>query len=439
MGRTLPGSGVRRRGSAAGAADDRALAGNGERALSDSAAYCAAEGAARCAYGRLFAYLARRSRDPSAVEDALADAFVGALERWPHDGVPQRPEAWLLTAARRRLTDAARRSAVRERLAPSLALVAQAAEERAWASLAFPDERLGMLFACAHPALEASIRAPLLLRVVLGVSADRIASAFLVSPVAMRQRLVRAKEKMRTNGMSFDVPEPAQARERLDAVLDAVYAAFGLSWDEAGSDGGPLDLTREAIFLARTIASLMPSEPEAKGLLALLLFVESRRAARFDRVGGYVPLEEQDTRLWAREPIAEAEAVLRSAGTHAIGRFQIEAAIQSAHASRVCGIDPSWPDIALLYDALVERSPALGAAIGRVAAHARAEGTAVGLQLLRSIDATRVAKYQPYWALRAHLTGDARDYERAIGLAENSAVRAFLRERMKDAANLAPV
>lgn len=221
-------------------------------------------------------------------------------------------------------------------------------------------------------------------------------------------------------------------------MLAAIYAAFGLSWDEAGSDGGPLDLTREAIFLARTIGSLMPSEPETQGLLALLLFVESRRAARFDPTRGYVPLEEQDTLLRAPELIAKAEAVLRRTGTHAIGRFQIEAAIQSAHASRARGHAVSWPDIALLYDALVERTPALGAAIGRVAAHARARGAAAGLQLLGRIDATRVATYQPYWALRAHLTEDPSDYERAIGLAENSSVRAFLGERLKRATHLAP-
>ncbi len=399
-------------------------------------AYRAAEDAARCAYGRLFAFLARRSRDPSAVEDALADAFLGALERWPRDGVPERPEAWLITAARRRLTDAARRTAVRERLAPSLAVAAEAAEERAWAALAFPDERLGMLFACAHPALDPSIRAPLLLRVVLGVDAERIASAFLVSPAAMRQRLVRAKEKMRTAGIAFETPEPARAYGRLDAVLDAIYAAFGLSWDEAGSDGGPLDLTREAIFLARTIATLMPEAPEAHGLLALLLFVESRRSARTDRAGAYVPLDEQDACLWSRELIAEAEAALRCAGTHAIGRFQLEAAIQSAHAARLYGASARWPEIAQLYDALVERTAALGAAVGRAAAHARVHGAAAGLRIIDALDAAQVVNYQPYWALRAHLTSDASDYERAIGLTENSAAREFLRARMSGASRL---
>lgn len=371
------------------------------------------------------------------MEDALSDAFVSALERWPRDGVPERPEAWLLTAARRRLADAARRVEVRERLAPSLAVAAEAAEERAWATRSFPDERLGMLFACAHPALDPAIRAPLLLRVVLGVDAERIASAFLVSPAAMRQRLVRAKEKMRTAGIAFEAPEPARAYERLDAVLGAVYAAFGMSWDEAGSDGGPLDLTNEAIFLARTIASFMPDEPEARGLLALLLFVESRRGARSDDSGAYVPLDAQDARLWSRTLIAEAEAVLRSAGTQSIGRFQLEAAIQSAHASRVHGVRVCWPEIVRLYDALVERSAALGAAVGRAAAHARVYGSARGLRLLGELDAARVANYQPYWALRAHLTGDARDYERAIGLAENTAVRAFLRARMSEPARFA--
>lgn len=283
-----------------------------------------------------------------------------------------------------------------------------------------------MLFACAHPAIDASLRAPLLLRVVLGVDAERIASAFLVSPAAMRQRLVRAKTKIRTAGISFEVPEPRRAYERRETVLDAIYAAFGLSWEEAGVDGGAVDLTQEAIFLARTVADLMPEEPEMHGLLALMLFVESRRGARRDAAGGYVPLDAQDPRRWSRELILEAERALRRAGTQAIGRFQLEAAIQSAHAARLHGDVTDWSAVARLYDALVERSDALGAAVGRAAAHARAYGDAAGLRILAPLEAARVASYQPYWALRAHLTRDVTDYDRAIGLAENAAARAFL-------------
>jgi len=372
------------------------------------------------------AFLVRRTRDVDAAEDALAEAFASALERWPRDGVPERPEAWLLTAARHRLIDAARRAAVRERFAAPLAVAAQAAEERVWAEQPFPDERLGMLFACAHPALDAALRAPLLLQVVLGVDARRIASAFLVAPATMSQRLVRAKTKMRTAGIAFEVPERAHAYERLEAVLDAIYAAFGIAWDEAGAEGATDDLADEALFLARTVAELMPDEPEAHGLHALLLFVSSRRDARRDTQGTYVPLDEQDPRRWSHATIDEAERVLRRAGTHAIGRFQLEAAIQSAHAARIReGID-TWPTIVRLYDALTARTGALGAAVGRAAAHARVHGNAAGLRILATLDRERVATYQPYWALRAHLNGESGDYDRAIGLAHDPAARTFL-------------
>ncbi len=307
-----------------------------------------------------------------------------------------------------------------------LTVAAEAAQERAWTDRPFPDERLGMLFACAHPAIDVALRAPLLLRAVLGVDAGRIASAFLVSPEAMRQRLVRAKTKMRTAGITFEVPEPSQAHERLESVLDATYAAFGLSWEDAGADGGAADLTQEAIFLARTVTGLMPEAPEAHGLLALMLFVESRRAARRDAAGAYVPLDAQDPRLWSRELIEDAERALRRAGTRAIGRFQLEAAIQSAHAARLSGNVADWTAIVRLYDALVECSDALGAAVGRAAVHARAYGNEAGLRVLAALDATRIGNYQPYWALRAHLTRNPTDYDRAIGLTENAATRTFL-------------
>lgn len=427
MGRSLPRRRFRRSGSAAGAGrEHRPRPNGGKPRLSDGLAYRVAEDAARYAYGRLLAFLVRRSRDLAAAEDALAEAFASALQRWPHDGVPLRPEAWLLTAARRRLVDATRRAAVAERFVLPLAVAAEAAEERAWTNRPFPDERLGMLFACAHPAIDVALRAPLLLRVVLGLDAGRIASAFLLSPEAMRQRLVRAKSKMRTAAMSFEVPEPAQAYERLQAVLDATYAAFGLSWEDAGSDGGATDLTQEVMFLARTVAELMPDAPEAHGLLALMLFVESRRGARRDATGAYVPLDAQDPRLWSGDLIEGAERALRRAGTHAIGRFQLEAAIQSAHAARFRGDVTDWCVVAALYDALVEGCDALGAGVGRAAAYARAYGDAAGLRALATLAGARVANYQPYWALRAHLGGDVADYDRAIGLTQDAATRAFL-------------
>lgn len=390
-------------------------------------AYRAAEETARYAYGRLVAFLARRSGDLAAAEDALADAFATALERWPRDGVPERPEAWLLTAARRRLIDAARREETRERTAQRLALAAQDADQRAREGDAFPDERLEMLFACAHPALDATVRTPLVLRAVLGVDAGRIASAFLVSPSAMRQRLVRAKRKIRDAGIAFAVPEPSRLRERVAIVLEAIYAAFGLSWEEDGTSGRGSDLNRETLWLAGAVAELIPDEPEAHGLRALVLFVEARRDAR--RVdGAYVPLDEQDPARWSAGMLSDAEAALSRARSPQPGRFALEAAIQSEHVARRTGAATDWVAIARLYDELA-RFGALGALVSRAAAHARAYGTAAGLAALAEVDPARVAAYQPYWAVRAHLTGRVADYDRAIGLSQDEPTRAFLRAR----------
>jgi RNA polymerase sigma-70 factor (ECF subfamily) len=282
-----------------------------------------------------------------------------------------------------------------------------------------------MLFACAHPAIDAAIRTPLLLRAVLGVDAGRIASAFLVSPSAMRQRLVRAKRKIREAAIAFEVPDPSTLHERVDVVLDAIYAAFGLSWDEGGTGGS--DLNREAIWLAQIVAQLMPRQSEAQGLLALVLFVEARRDAR--RVDdAYIPLDAQDPARWSEALLAEAEAALERASSGAPGRFALEAAIQAHHVARRFGRPTDWIAIARLYDALA-RFGAIGALVSRAAAYARAYGNAAGLAALSRLDPARIATYQPYWAVRAHLTGDPEDYDRAIALAQDEPTRTFLIER----------
>ncbi|GAC1594143.1 MAG: hypothetical protein NVS3B28_24610 [Candidatus Velthaea sp.] len=290
-----------------------------------------------------------------------------------------------------------------------------------------------MLFACAHPAIDASARTPLVLRTVLGVDAGRIASAFLVSPTAMRQRLVRARTKIRDAAIAFEVPEPAQIGDRTGVVLDAIYAAFGLSWEEPGTAGAGNDLNREVVWLARAVAALLPREPEAQGLLALVLFVEARRAARRDARGAYVALDEQDAQRWSEPLLNEAQSALAVARSASPGRFVLEASIQAAHVARRSGAPTDWRAIALLYDLLAARSGAIGAAVSRAAAHARAYGQDAGLAELGGIgvgvNAERVARYQPYWALRAHLTREREDYDRAIGLAEDEATRTFLLAR----------
>lgn len=257
------------------------MAATGRAALTSqgNAARDTAEMVARDSYGRLVALLAVRTRDVAAAEDALADAFAAALADWPANGVPARPEAWLVTVARRRLIDAARRRQTGDAAEGTLRLLAEEVDAAAAAGPRIPDRRLALLFACAHPALDPAIRAPLMLQVVLGLDAKRIASAFLMSPAAIGKRLGRAKARIREAGIPFAVPDRAELPGRLDTVLDAIYAAFGDGWgDPAGTDAARRGLSAEALYLARLAAALMPDEPEALGLLALMLHAEARAA-----------------------------------------------------------------------------------------------------------------------------------------------------------------
>jgi predicted RNA polymerase sigma factor len=397
----------------------------------------AVERAARDSYGRLVTFLAARSRDLAAAEDALADAFRAALESWPHHGVPDRPEAWLLTAARRRLVDGARHARVRSEAMPDLLAAADEAQALAEAD-AFPDERLRLLFVCAHPAIDPAMHTPLMLQTVLGLDAARIASAFLVKPSAMGQRLSRAKVKIRDAGIAFELPEARDLAPRLDAVLQAIYAAYGSGWDDvAGADPRRKGLAAEAIELGRLLRPLMPAEPEVEGLLALMLYCEARREARRSPAGDFVPLSQQDTARWSKPLLAEAERMLSAAAQDGrMGRFQLEAAIQSAHAQRARSGRTDWEAVALLYEGLVRLSPTIGALVGRAAAVAEAQGAAAGWGLLEEMPAGAVGSYQPYWALAAHLLrrlGQPADtaYERAIGLCEDPAMRAFLLRQAK--------
>lgn len=399
-------------------------------------ARAAAEFAARASYGRLVAYLAYRFRDLAAAQDALGDALSAALETWPVQGVPDKPDAWLLTAARRRLIDEHRHDRVRNDPAAMMLLAGD--EEAAEEPDCFPDERLKLMFICAHPAIDALARTPLMLQTVLGLDAARIASAFLVAPATMGQRLTRAKTRIRDAGIRFEVPERSELPERLDAVLAAIYAAYGSGWDDvAGADPRRRGLAFEAAWLARLIAGLMPEEPEARGLLALILHCEARRNARRTPAGAFVQLYDQDTKLWSHELIAEAEAELAAAAKlKRPGRFQLEAAIQSLHAQRAFSGDTDWQALALLYEGLVRLAPTAGAMVGRAAAVAKAQGAEQGLALLHELDPEVSRTYQPYWALSGHLLTLAgrkaealQAFERAIGLTEDPAVRDFLLAR----------
>ena len=395
----------------------------------------AVERAARDSYGRLLAFLAARSRDVAAAEDALGDAFRVALAAWPRSGVPDKPEAWLLTVARRRLTDRARHACVQAGAIPTLLAATEEAHTLASAETMFPDERLKLLFICAHPAINASARTPLMLQTVLGLDAARIASAFLVQPAAMGQRLSRAKAKIRDAGIAFDVPEPKELPPRLAAVLEAIYAAYGSGWEDvAGADPRRKGLAREAVELCRLLLRLLPGEPETQGLLALMLHCEARRAARRNTDGAYVPLSEQNVALWSAPMIDEAQQMLVAAGrTGRIGRFQLEAAIQAVHTTRAWTGHTDWEATALLYEGLMRLAPTIGALIGRAAAIAEARDAETGWALLRAVPEDAVTDYQPYWALAAHLLkrlGRVEEavaaYSRAIGLCEDQAMRVFL-------------
>jgi len=392
------------------------------------------ERVARESYGRLVAYLSANTHDVAAAEDALSEALLKALRVWPRDGLPQNPEAWLLTAARNSIIDLIRHQRVVSESEPTLLALTRESTEMNWAT-EFPDERLKLLFVCAHPAIDPAMHTPLMLQTVLGLDAGRIAGAFLISPKTMGQRLVRAKIKIRDGGIRFEIPDERELSTRLDAVLEAIYAAFGIGWDDmAGVDQRGRDLAEEAIWLARVLLQLIPDEPEARGLLALMLYCESRRTARRGPDRDYIPLSEQDTKQWSLPSIEEAERHLAEAFQHGrIGRFQLEAAIQSVHSERVRTGRTEWPAVARFYEQLVRISPAVGTRTGYAAAVADANGPEAGLELLDDIEAEAVSAYQPYWAVRAHLlqklgkTVEASDtYGRAIGLSEDPAVREFL-------------
>jgi RNA polymerase sigma-70 factor (ECF subfamily) len=405
---------------------------------SADAARTAAEAVARRSYGKLIAYLAARTGDVAGAEDALAEAFAAALGEWPARGVPDKPEAWLLTVARRKLIDAARRRRRRVDAAVHLRLLADEVEAAA-NEAKMPDERLALMFACAHPAIDPGIRAPLILQTVLGFDAATIGSAFLVAPATMAQRLVRAKNKIRDAGIPFHVPERAEWGARLEAVLEAIYATFAEGWsDPSGTEARRRNLADEGIWLGRLVAALLPDEAEALGLLALMLYAQARRDARRGARGEYVPLAHQDPAAWDMQMIDDAEALLRRASAlPGTGRYQLEAAVQSAHVVRRRTGRADWEAIEHIYDALLAVTASPVVAINRAVAIAETRGPAAGLAELDAVASTpRLPDYQPYWAARAELlvrTGDVvaarAAYDRAIGLESDPAVRTFLQEK----------
>jgi RNA polymerase sigma-70 factor, ECF subfamily len=407
---------------------------------SSPTAKIAAERAARQSYGKLVAFLATRIHDVAAAEDALADAFAAALEQWPKTGQPDNPEAWLLTVARRKRIDLQRRQQSAALAEPHLLLITDELAAAEVETNIIPDRRLALMFVCAHPAIEPSARTPLILQTVLGFDAATIASAFLVSPSAMSQRLVRAKVKIKVAGIPFQIPEPEALSERLDAVLDAIYACFNSGWmDSTGSDTSSREHSSEAIWLGQMVVDLLHGEAEAQSLLALMLYSESRRSARRDKKGSYVPLSEQNPVAWDSKMIGQADALLSEAGRgDGLGRFQLQAAIQAVHAARLRTGTTDWLAIKHLYDALLSITGSTVVAVNRAVAIAEVLGPSEGLLALDNIAMNNhILDYQPYWAAKAQLLVKCGKRDPAIGafviaagLAIDPTVRDFLQTQI---------
>ncbi|MBJ2122435.1 RNA polymerase subunit sigma-70 [Arthrobacter sp. MSA 4-2] len=485
--------------------------------MSTAEARARAESVARASYGRLLALLAAPTGDLQAAEDALADAFLRALTNWPVSGIPENPEAWLFTVSRNRQRDRYRSAAYRTSvpLEPDAgssgagppsgtsrrtgSLVAVPSPVGSGSALpgavhwdevdveAIPDRRLALLFVCAHPAIDPGVRTPLMLQVVLGVPSDRIASAFAVPAPAMAQRLVRAKRRIREARIPFVLPDTTVLKERLPAVLEAVYGAYALDWrspspgarrvragvglgEPSGADAGaqpqtgvdararlgagpdtgahseagagadpPENLAAEALYLATLLTELLPNEPEVHGLAALICLSLARGTARTASAGGFVPLALQDTSLWDRDLIARGEEHLRRAHSLGrIGRFQLEAAMQSVHCARARTGRTDWQALLRLNEALVALTPTLGGIVSLASTLGEASGPDAALSFLDAANAPALEDFQPAWATRAHLLAEAgrtaeaaEAYGRALALTTDPALRGFLEQALQ--------
>jgi predicted RNA polymerase sigma factor len=364
---------------------------------------------ARQSYGRLLALLASRSGDLAGSEDALAEAFAQAVEAWPNKGVPTNPEAWLMAVAKNRQLDVWRSAAQQTRVA----LVEEEVEDVLITDVdhdAIPDERLKLLFVCAHPAIDSALRAPLMLQTVLGIEADAIGAAFLVPTATMAQRLVRVKRKIKEAGIPFETPSQSDMPERLESVLEAIYGAYAIGWQDwlgsakEGSNNPDESLAEEAGYLANLLAQLLPDEPEVLGLASYLALASSRRNARFDAAGNFVPLDKQDTSLWNAEDIAAGEQLLRTASSMSkFGRFQLEAAIESVHINRKQSGLTDWASLALLYEGLLRVAPSAGVAVARAVAVGHAQGHEQGLAALEQLPEDVRLRFQSAWVAKSHL------------------------------------
>jgi RNA polymerase sigma-70 factor (ECF subfamily) len=398
--------------------------------------------AARDSYGRLLALLAASTSDLAAAEDALADAFERALRTWPSQGVPGNPDAWLLTVARNRLRDQwksarAQRDvpldeAGRDALAPVDDIDVDS----------IPDRRLELMLVCAHPAIERAVRTPLMLNTVLGFTAEQVGQAFSVPTSTMATRLVRAKKRIKAAGIPFGIPDRADLPARMASVLEAVYGAYVIDW-ATGPQARPLPsaaLPSEALHLAEVLTTVVPGDPEARGLAALIELSVARAPARVDAGGRFVPLADQDPSLWNPHLISRAHEHLRAAHARGqLGRFQLEAAIQAVHCARARDGATDWPTLLSLHRILHVVAPSLGSGVALAAVTAEVSGPAAGLAALDALleeGGQEARRFQPARATRAHLLdrlGRREEaqaaYDSAISLTHDTAERQYLEHR----------
>ena len=392
---------------------------------------------------RVFATLIRLLGDFDLAEESLHDAFRAALEQWPRDGVPANPRAWLVSAGRFKAIDGIRRSARFDPLDEDAEQFASPEDPESWGSEEIEDDRLRLIFTCCHPALPPDAQVALTLREVCGLTTEEIAHAFLTAPPTLAQRIVRAKGKIRDAKIPYQVPSQADLPERLDSVLRVIYLVFNEGY--SASSGASLtrhDVSGEAIRLARLLVELLP-EPEAMGLLALMLLHESRRAARASATGDLILLEDQDRLLWDRDMIEEGTALVeRALATRRIGPYTLQAAISAVHAGALRADATDWAQIVGLYDVLVQVEPSPVVELNRAVAIAMRDGPAAGLALVDAILARgELSDYRLAHAARADLcrrlgrAAEARaSYQRALALTQQEPERRFLERRLAELA-----